>query len=133
MLKILVVEDVPAMQTQIVNYLTRQLSGYAVVTARHRAEALQRVMDDKPNLILLDLVIPPDAADADHHCVGPQFRHRAASIHANRLLQSLLSCDHSHGVAVVFDYRLAHIGLLWCLCLCLRVEEGNAVRRKARR
>ncbi len=60
MLKILVVEDVPAMQTQIVNYLTRQLSCSTVVTARHRAEALRRVTEEKPNLILLDLVIPPD-------------------------------------------------------------------------
>jgi CheY-like chemotaxis protein len=60
MLRILVVEDVPNMQARVVDFLTQRLSGYEVTTASNRAEALQRIAEEAPNLVLLDLVIPPD-------------------------------------------------------------------------
>lgn len=54
--RILVVDDEPA----IVDVLSRLLSrdGYQVMTARNGAEALQMVAQQKPDLILLDVMMP---------------------------------------------------------------------------
>jgi adenylate cyclase len=54
--KILVVDDTP----QNIKVLDAILSprGYRVVTARSGAEALQKVRDDTPDLVLLDILMP---------------------------------------------------------------------------
>lgn len=54
--RILVVDDVPNNVTLLADLLT--LKGYAVVTAANGAEALQRVAADKPDLVLLDIMMP---------------------------------------------------------------------------
>ncbi len=55
--KILVVDDEP----QIVALLGSRLKthGYNVVTAQTGAEALKKVKDEKPDLLVLDVMMPP--------------------------------------------------------------------------
>src|SRR5712664_1601763 len=54
--KILVVDDVPVNVKLLADLLT--IKGYAVVTAANGAEALARVEEDRPGLVLLDVMMP---------------------------------------------------------------------------
>ena len=56
MRKILVVDDEP----EIVALIKKRLetSGYAVITASDGAECMKKVHEDRPDLILLDIVMP---------------------------------------------------------------------------
>jgi len=54
--RILVVDDVPFNVKLLADLLT--LEGYAVVTAASGPEALARIDSDKPDLVLLDIVMP---------------------------------------------------------------------------
>lgn len=54
--KILVVDDIPANVKLLFDLLT--LKGYAVTVATNGEEALQRVAADRPDLILLDVMMP---------------------------------------------------------------------------
>jgi class 3 adenylate cyclase len=54
--KILVVDDTPKNVKLLADLLT--VKGYAVVTATSGAEALKRVEAEKPDLVLLDVVMP---------------------------------------------------------------------------
>ncbi|MDX2166120.1 MAG: response regulator [Deltaproteobacteria bacterium] len=56
MARILVVDDTPRNRKLLADLLTA--SGYDVVLAASGAEALQRVADDRPDLVLLDVVMP---------------------------------------------------------------------------
>lgn len=53
---ILVVEDDPALQETLVAIL--EFEGYAVLRARHGLEALERLRQRLPDLIVLDLMLP---------------------------------------------------------------------------
>ncbi|MCP3975903.1 MAG: response regulator transcription factor [bacterium] len=53
---VLVAEDDRAVRDAIERALT--FEGYTVVTARDGAEALQRVLNDRPDLLLLDVMMP---------------------------------------------------------------------------
>lgn len=53
---ILVVDDVPANVKLLADVLAH--NGYRVVTATNGVEALERVSTDKPDLVLLDIVMP---------------------------------------------------------------------------
>ena len=53
---ILVVDDDPDILTAIGDILENE--GYRVARARHGKEALERVRQERPNLILLDLMMP---------------------------------------------------------------------------
>lgn len=55
--RILVVDDDPDSVDLLARWLA--MEGYEVVTARDGAEALQRIAADRPDLVLLDLLIPP--------------------------------------------------------------------------
>ncbi|MEO7909460.1 MAG: response regulator, partial [Roseiflexaceae bacterium] len=50
--KILVVDDEPSIVDVLTRFLSRE--GYSVVTAANGREALERVRQDPPDLILLD-------------------------------------------------------------------------------
>ena len=54
--KILVVDDEPSIVDVLTRFLTRE--GYAVVTAANGREALERVHQEQPDLILLDVTMP---------------------------------------------------------------------------
>jgi two-component system chemotaxis response regulator CheY len=54
--EVLVVDDEVAVLQTIADALTDE--GYAVVTARNGALALQRVRDRRPDVVLLDLMMP---------------------------------------------------------------------------
>jgi DNA-binding response OmpR family regulator len=56
MAHILVVDDEPDSVELLVEYLTRQ--GHAVSTASDGAEALRKLKEDRPHLILLDILMP---------------------------------------------------------------------------
>lgn len=54
--KILVVDDEPAIVDVLTRFLSRE--GYSVITAANGLEALERVRQDPPDLILLDVTMP---------------------------------------------------------------------------
>jgi two-component system alkaline phosphatase synthesis response regulator PhoP len=54
--KILVVDDEPHVRILLKSRL--EANGYAVVTAYGGLQALEKVKEEKPNLILLDIVMP---------------------------------------------------------------------------
>ncbi|GAB4207374.1 MAG: response regulator [Roseiflexaceae bacterium] len=54
--RILVVDDEPAIVDMLSRFLKRE--GYEVVTARNGREALERVRESQPDLILLDVIMP---------------------------------------------------------------------------
>ena len=54
--KILVVDDTPQNVKLLADLLT--VKGYAVVTAASGAEALARIEAERPDLVLLDVVMP---------------------------------------------------------------------------
>jgi DNA-binding response OmpR family regulator len=56
MAKILVIEDELKIQQIIGAYLTKE--GFEVLTASDGAQGLQRIKEDKPDLIILDLMLP---------------------------------------------------------------------------
>jgi DNA-binding response OmpR family regulator len=56
MAKILVIEDELKIQQIIGAYLTKE--GFEVVTASDGAQGLQRIKEDKPDLVILDLMLP---------------------------------------------------------------------------
>ena len=63
MLKILIVEDAPNLRARLVDELTRRVTGYEIVATDNRAEAMRLLVSEEPNLLLLDLVIPPRAGE----------------------------------------------------------------------
>jgi len=56
MAKVLVVDDEPAAMELLVEFLSTK--GYEVLTATNGAEALRRVQEDRPHLVLLDVQMP---------------------------------------------------------------------------
>lgn len=54
--KILVVEDENALQKVLVDTLTK--AGYESILAKNGREALQKFEEEKPDLILLDILLP---------------------------------------------------------------------------
>ena len=56
MSKILFVEDEPSLQKAISEVLTQE--GYKVLGAADGEEGLKKAKEEKPNLILLDLILP---------------------------------------------------------------------------
>jgi DNA-binding response OmpR family regulator len=54
--RVLVVDDEPMVRDVLERYL--RLEGFEVATAQDGQEALQRFADDRPNLVLLDLMLP---------------------------------------------------------------------------
>lgn len=54
--KILVIEDDPIVQKSLVEHLVE--SGFNIVAAGDGAECLQKAGEEKPDLILLDLILP---------------------------------------------------------------------------
>jgi len=54
--RVLVVEDDPATQELVTKYMTKE--GWQVVTANNGRAALDRVSEGKPDLVLLDLMMP---------------------------------------------------------------------------
>ena len=56
MAKVLVVDDEPAAVELLVEFLSSK--GYEVLTATNGEEALQRVKEDRPHLVLLDIRMP---------------------------------------------------------------------------
>ncbi|MCX5796670.1 MAG: response regulator [Elusimicrobia bacterium] len=54
--RILIVDDDPSVLESLAAYLTQQ--GYEVMTADNGKEALQRVLAERLDLILLDLMLP---------------------------------------------------------------------------
>ena len=56
MAKVLVVDDEPAARELLVEFLSTK--GYEVLTATNGAEALRRVQEDRPHLVLLDIRMP---------------------------------------------------------------------------
>ena len=68
--RVLVVEDTPALRHLLAHALA--LEGYAVRTARHGAEALAKLGEAAPCLILLDLRMPV----LDGHAFARAYRAR---------------------------------------------------------
>lgn len=64
MTKILLIDDDPDIRQSTSAVLRRQ--GYDVVTASHREEALQRLTDEEPSIILLDVLL--SGADGRELC-----------------------------------------------------------------
>jgi len=56
MAKVLVVDDEPAAVELLVEFLSSK--GYEVLTATNGEEALQRIKEDRPHLVLLDIRMP---------------------------------------------------------------------------
>jgi DNA-binding response OmpR family regulator len=56
MAKILVVDDQPEAVELLVEFLSSK--GYEVITATNGEEALRRVKEDRPHLVLLDIQMP---------------------------------------------------------------------------
>ncbi len=56
MKKTLIIEDHP----DLLNILRRQLKrlGFAVVSAKHGKEGVERALEEKPDLILMDIMMP---------------------------------------------------------------------------
>lgn len=75
MTRILVVDDNPTERESLVAALKR--SGYRLVEAQDGAEALRRVLEDPPDLVVLDLRLP-DATGVEIagaiHAVAPTRR-----------------------------------------------------------
>ena len=56
MKKILFVEDEPTLQKTLGDFLKK--SGYEIISALDGEEGIRKVEDEKPDLILLDLILP---------------------------------------------------------------------------
>ena len=56
MAKVLVVDDEPAAMELLVEFLSTK--GYEVLTATNGEEAVRRVKEDRPHLVLLDVQMP---------------------------------------------------------------------------
>jgi len=56
MSRILIIEDEAPMRTALADLLTTE--GYRVLTAADGESGLQRALDEKPDLILLDVMMP---------------------------------------------------------------------------
>lgn len=56
MKKVLIVEDHPDMRSLMTQYV--QLMGLMVVTAGHGREGVEKAIEEKPDLILMDLMLP---------------------------------------------------------------------------
>lgn len=54
--RVLVVDDEPTLRSVVAQYL--QLEGYETVEAADGAEALERLRHERPDLIVLDLMMP---------------------------------------------------------------------------
>jgi two-component system OmpR family response regulator len=54
--KVLLVDDEPALREPLAEYLTRQ--GFLVTAAASSAEARSRLREDKPQIVLLDIMMP---------------------------------------------------------------------------
>ena len=54
--RILIIEDEPPMRTALADVLAAE--GYRVLTAADGESGLQRALDEKPDLILLDIMMP---------------------------------------------------------------------------
>jgi len=54
--RILVVDDEPDIAALVAYHLAKQ--GYRVSTAHHGAEAIESVVEDRPDLVVLDLMLP---------------------------------------------------------------------------
>ena len=54
--RVLIVDDSPTERYYLTDILVK--NGYSVSTAEHREEALARIKADKPQLILMDVVMP---------------------------------------------------------------------------
>lgn len=63
MLKVLVVEDAPNVRDRLVNELSHGATGYEVVVTDNRTEAIRLLASEEPNLVMLDLIIPPSAGE----------------------------------------------------------------------
>ena len=61
-MKILLVDDEPAVKLVLARRLTSE--GFDVVTAQDGEEALEKVMTQKPDLILLDIMLPKMSGNA---------------------------------------------------------------------
>jgi len=64
MIKILVIDDDPDVRT-VMNILMKK-NGYEVDTASHRAEALEKLRDFRPSIVLLDVLL--SGADGREIC-----------------------------------------------------------------
>jgi two-component system KDP operon response regulator KdpE len=60
MLKILIIEDDGNLRDFLENYFTGRVTGYTVFTAPDKATALRLMQSQEPDLLLLDLGIPPE-------------------------------------------------------------------------
>ena len=56
MRKVLVVEDHPDMMEILTCQVERM--GYSVIPARHGKEGVEKALEEKPNLILMDIMMP---------------------------------------------------------------------------
>jgi CheY-like chemotaxis protein len=56
MAKILIVEDHPDMRELLIRQI--EAMGMTPIAARHGAEAVQKALAEKPNLILMDILMP---------------------------------------------------------------------------
>jgi CheY-like chemotaxis protein len=62
MAKILVVEDIPDMRQMMVDLVENM--GHVVLQARDGVEGVRMAITDRPNLILLDLMMPTASGDS---------------------------------------------------------------------
>jgi|DewCreStandDraft_1066081.scaffolds.fasta_scaffold01503_6 CheY-like chemotaxis protein len=85
---VLVVDDEPDIRRLVSDAL--RLEGYRVRTAGDGQEALQRVAEERPDLILLDLAMP--AMDGTQFC-HLLARAPASTAHGGRIPVILLSAD----------------------------------------
>jgi len=94
--KILLIDDDVVLQAIAQDHLTRD--GFNVVCASDAATGIQAVIDEKPDLVLLDVVLP----DSDGYKVCQELRALPISVHLPIIM--LTGLDDSHSIVQAYDY-----------------------------
>jgi len=123
-MRILIIEDELPMRTALAE--TLQAHGYRVLTAADGASGLQRALEEKPDLVLLDIMMP----QLDGYALCRELRRRGRAVPVLMLTAKALVDDRVEGLdAGADDYLVKPFSMRELLArvraLLRRAERGN--------
>jgi DNA-binding response OmpR family regulator len=99
--KILVVDDEARLTSNIKTFM--EMHGYAVIVANNGQEGVQKAMTDKPDLMIIDIIMP----GMDGTSTAEAIRDNAASSTIPIIFLSGLLSGQTEEQSGAVDYRLA--------------------------